>query len=107
MWGGGLFVSGSAEPLELEFGASEEREYRPERQRDDVEDESEHHPDHVEDCGDHVVGLPQTWARLTSRARGIAAQSGRGSDGSSLQVPGCRRCGDGSVWRTSASLAAA
>ena len=37
-----LFVSWSAEPLELEFGASEEREYRPEGQRDDVGDESEH-----------------------------------------------------------------
>ena len=64
---GRLFVSRSAEPLELEFGASEEREYRPEGQRDDVENEPEHDPDYVEDCGDHVLGLPRSSARLTSR----------------------------------------
>ena len=88
--GAGLFVSRSAEPLEFEFGASEEREYRPEGQRDDVEDESEHHPDHVEDCGDHVAGLPQTSARLTSRARGIHAQSRRALCGRRIGMPGGR-----------------
>jgi hypothetical protein len=35
-----LFVSGPAESLELELGASKKREYRPEGQRPDVEDET-------------------------------------------------------------------
>jgi hypothetical protein len=55
-----LFVSGTTEPLELEFGASKERKYRAEGQRDDVQDEPDHHPDHVEDCGDHRVRIPGT-----------------------------------------------
>jgi hypothetical protein len=43
---------GTAKPLELEFGASKERKYREEGQRDDMKDEPVCDPDHVADCGD-------------------------------------------------------
>jgi RimJ/RimL family protein N-acetyltransferase len=50
--------SDPAEATELELCSAQQRSKDPERQRDDVEDGSEYHQDHPEDCGDHVRVVP-------------------------------------------------